>query len=389
MLKIGMLCHSSLGGSSRVAIELARSLAQRGHPVQIFSRTPPVLPLSDHPNLSSVSLYGQKPEDRDPGALQAHWSSKEQEDFAQLICQRLRQVPIDILHFHYALPFVHVAKRIRALLGESSPSIVGTLHGTDVTLFSEKASAAAELSNALNETADALTTVSLAHGRLAQEIFPGLKLPITIPNFIDSRRFRPRPRSSSGPPVLIHASNFRAVKQPLRMAQIFLGVRAKLDVKLQLLGTGPELQKTVDFLAQSGFGHCVEVLGFQLDISEAFSQGDVLLVSSVYESFCMTALEAMACGTPVIAPRVGGLPEVIIDGQTGFLYSPDSIEDAVAKTVALLSDPSSIEKTRRCASQRALDFDSVPIVSQYVQIYQDLAKRQPRARSPFVLESGQ
>ncbi|MDF1663488.1 MAG: glycosyltransferase, partial [Planctomycetota bacterium] len=244
MLRIGMLCHSSLGGSSRVAIELARSLAQKGLETQVFSNTPLVLPLSEHPKLSSVSLHSQKAEDQDPGALQAHWSEDQRDRFSQMICQRLRKNPVDVLHFHYALPFVHIAKRVRAIMGRAAPAIVGTLHGTDVTQFSGKPSSAATLVKCLNETVDVLTTVSVAHGRLAQELFPGLHQPVTIPNFIDAQRFRPQPRSPSGPKILVHASNYRAVKGPLEMARIFLGVRSKLDVKLQLLGTGRELQAT-------------------------------------------------------------------------------------------------------------------------------------------------
>ncbi|MDF1667605.1 MAG: glycosyltransferase [Planctomycetota bacterium] len=130
-------------------------------------------------------------------------------------------------------------------------------------------------------------------------------------------------------------------------------------------------------------------LGLQLDVAKILCQGDALLVSSVYESFCMTALEAMACGTPVIAPRVGGLPEVIIDGRTGFLYSPDSIEDAVSKTIALLSDSTATTSFRDFASQRALDFDSARIIPQYIQIYQDLAMGQPTTPAPFALEPRQ
>lgn len=388
MLRVGLLCHSSLGGSSRVALELAGSLATSGHEARVYTRCPPVIPLLKNSKLRSHSFHPKKSPGHDPGALHSHWPPEELEQFSQWLARDLQTHPVEVLHFHYALPFVYVVKRLRELLGPECPAIVGTLHGTDVTQFQGQAESAAELGRTLNETVDQLSTVSHALGQLAQTLLPGLKRPTTIPNFIDCERFRPRPQSGSTQKTLVHASNFRAVKRPLDMAKIFLGVRQKMAVKLKLLGTGPELERVVGFLEDEGAGQDVEVLGFQNDITSAFSEADALLVSSTYESFCMTGLEAMACGTPVIAPRVGGLPEVIEDGQTGFLYTPGSMDDAIAKTLELLSTPGRSLAFREKARERAQAFDSCQVVPRYLDLYRAALER-PSSLAPLALEPGQ
>tara|TARA_B100000609_G_scaffold199684_1_gene206459 strand:+ start:20876 stop:22051 length:1176 start_codon:yes stop_codon:yes gene_type:complete len=390
-VNIGMMCHSSLGGSARVATELAMMLVQRGHKVWIFSKTPPVTQLMRHPNLRLCSLLPIPDDTYDHAVLRTEWSADEQEVFVQKLCAAIRKERIELLHFHYALPFADIAKRVRERLGFVGPKIVGTLHGTDVTKLAKVPSLAKQVGEALG-TADVVTTVSHAHARLSQMYLPTLTPPIVIPNFIDVQRFFPSLRRAQNQPlVVLHASNFRAIKQPLVVAKIFLGLQEKLkaDVQLQLMGTGPELHSTIDFLKRAGVGDKVKALGFRTDVTGAFQEADLVVIASQYESFSLVALEAMACGTPVLAPAVGGIPEVVKNGDTGALYRPNDIDEAVHQGVGLLSCQRGRERLRWLSALHARDFDAERVIPQYIDIYRHLlAIREPLlASSPIVVES--
>lgn len=376
-LRVGLMAHASLGGSSRVAYEMALALHQQQHIVELFSLHPPVFNPQERAPVS-VRVLHQEPPSSNPGVLSKHWPVDQLRAFTEMVIADLRRHPLDILHFHYAQPFADIAWAIKNALGPAAPVIVGTLHGTDLTDLRGRAGDARALSHKLS-AADALTTVSRAHADNADELLLDTRRPMVIPNFIDFERFRSfaAPSSSRGPQrSLIHASNFRAVKQPLSMARIFLGLAQRHELELTLLGTGPLLEETQDFLQQAQAR--VKTLGFQSCVRDALSAADLLLVSSRYESFCMIALEAMACGTPVLAPRVGGLPEVVKDGVTGLLYTPGDVHEAIDKASELLSQPKRLASLGRQARVHSEGFSAEAILPRYLKLYRQLLD----ARSP-------
>jgi len=248
-----------------------------------------------------------------------------------------------------------------------------TLHGTDVSRFGFDRFLGPDLGAAVGGM-DALTTVSRSHALLAQGVFDLARPPRVISNFVDLRRFRPRRlRSVSGPPRVIHVSNFRAVKQPEALARIFVGVRRHADARLTLVGDGERMAPARSILVSSGVEGDVSYLGLRRDVHRILPFADILLVTSRTESFCLAALEAAACGLPVVAPRVGGLPEVVLDGTTGLLFEPGDEPGAVAAVLELLGDAQRRAAMGRAARAHARRFSHGRAVRQYESLYRELA----------------
>ena len=302
---------------------------------------------------------------------------------------------LDVLHFHYAVPFAFVAAQVRHRLGQGSPVLVGTLHGTDVVVHGKDPVKGPQLSQALHHL-DALTAVSASHARLSAEVFELRTRPEVIFDFVNLSKFRPqkhppptRPRLEpldfardvpdeggrageevhSGPRI-VHISNFRPVKNPQSVAHIFVGIREQMKAELWLIGDGEGMEAVKSIVRQSRFEADVRYWGLQRDVAPLLAQADLLLMASSYESFCLVALEAMACGVPVLATKVGGLPEVVVHGETGFLYPVGDHDSAVRLAVSLLSDPTRHQAMREAAARHARRFGSKQIVPVYEDLYQ-------------------
>jgi N-acetyl-alpha-D-glucosaminyl L-malate synthase BshA len=300
------------------------------------------------------------------------------------------QEGLEVLHFHYAVPFAFLAAEVKRRLGEAAPVLMGTLHGTDVSAFGQNPLKGTRLAQALM-VLDHLTTVSISNARLAKAIFRLPALSQVIPNFVDLSRFRP-PNSQLEPenaspegcgvlsrPKIVHVSNFRKVKTLPSVARIFLGIRQRLEAEFWVVGDGEMRDELVSLFRGSEFKKDVRFFGLRADVAPILAQTQLLLMHSQSESFCLAALEAMACGVPVLASRVGGLPEVVTHGQTGFLVPFGDHQTAVDLAVALLSDPAGHRAMREAALRRARRFGRDRIVSSYENLYQRLLSSQGTA----------
>jgi N-acetyl-alpha-D-glucosaminyl L-malate synthase BshA len=368
MMKIGILCHSSFGGSARVATELARHLADEGHSVHVFSESLPFGEWDAVPNRKLHYMIDALEVNHQPANLHTEWSHQEIEQFTDQVLTVVTEERLDILHYHYAVPFAMIAANVKTRLGDSAPVIVGTLHGTDVIVHSSNPVVQPHISEALQHT-EAVTAVSANLGRLAFKRLRLKQMPIIIHNFIDLERFKPSPSAAQGSlnrrPVIAHISNFRSVKNTLDVARIFLQVRRHIDVQLWLIGEGQDLQAVRGILDNSPYHDDVRYLGLQQDVVPYLQQADMLLMTSHYESFCLVALEAMACGIPVLASEVGGISEVVLHNRTGFLYPPASPNLGAQFGVKLLTDPELYEQMSTAALERAKDFTHQNVVTHY------------------------
>jgi L-malate glycosyltransferase len=377
-MKIGIMCHSSCGGSTRVATELAKELSRRGHRVHLFTQK---VPFGYCNSSNGVVLHTTTPDHKNnhhPADLYTSWTDKEIEAFKTRVLEVAATDKLDVLHFHYAVPFGFVAAEIKQRMRQAAPLLVGTLHGTDVSVYGNDPVKGPKLAQALTHM-DLLTTVSANHARLSADVFGLPKQPEVVSNFVDLLKFRPRknrkldstPRSR---PKIAYISNFRPVKDPQSMAHIFLGIRKQIDSELWLIGDGPEMETVKTIFKESEFENDVTYWGIQKQVVPILAQADLLLVTSLYESFSLAALEAMACGVPVLAPKVGGIPEVVVDGKTGFLYPADEHSHAVNIAVKLLSEPDIRKNTINEAILHSHNFDINNAVSMYEDFYLSMEK---------------
>ena len=366
-VRIAIVCYPTVGGSGVVATELAKALACRGHEVHLVSYERPVRAIHCHPNLH---LHQVEP----PAYPLFRYLPYESALAGRLVA--LAESGVALIHAHYAIPHAVsalLASRYVALSGQSLPFIT-TLHGTDTTLAQKAPDLWPIIRLALHKS-DAVTAVSQALARTTQEAFALPELPLVIPNFVDTQVFVPRPtpelRALYARPqeyIFVHASNFRPVKQVPWLIQLFHRVlQAGLSAKLLLVGDGPERPAVEKLVREMGLDRAVIFTGAVSEVQEYLLLGDVFLLSSREESFGLAALEAMACGVPAVAPRTGGLPEVVQEG--GLLYEPGNL-DAAEK--ALFEVLRNLPAYRQAARQNALRFDIHRIVPFYEKLYQTI-----------------
>ena len=341
-MKIGMVCYASVGGSGVVATELGYALAERGHRVHLMSSEPPFRWRDGVPGMSfepvGVPSY---PLFREPQYLLA---------LANTIARVAEQHQLDIVHAHYAVPHATAAYLADQILA-SAPSIaaprtVTTLHGTDITLVGSDPSYARVVAFSI-ERSHGVTAVS--ESLRADTIATlGVRHPIdVIPNFLDCaeyrRQFDPALRARLCPAgteaLVIHVSNFRPVKRVDVAIDVFRLIRQRIRARLVLIGDGPVRAELERRVAADGLAADVGFLGEQHDLVPWLSVSDIFLLPSAQESFGLAALEAMACEVPVIASRVGGLPEIIEDGVTGFTCAPDALQEMAERAIELLTHP--------------------------------------------------
>jgi N-acetyl-alpha-D-glucosaminyl L-malate synthase BshA len=379
-MRIGIMCLSGMGGSARIATQLAAHLARRGHRVHLFARTTPV---GAEIHTQGVTLHTVIPDLEPhihPASLYLDWQSADLDVFLSHIMRVVATEGLDVLHFHYAVPFASLAAQVRCRLKRAAPLLVGTLHGTDVSTVGRDPACGPGLARTLARL-DALTTVSVSHAALATRLFGLSTPPLVIPNFVDLATFKParhRPRVGESPldrPRIAHVSNFRAVKDPQSMARIFLEIRKEMDAELWLIGEGPEMPAVRSILQQAGAEKDVRYWGLHGDVAHILAQTHLLLMTSLSESFCLAALEAMACGVPVLAPRVGGLPEVVLPGVTGWLFPPGDRATAARLAVALLSDQAQYDAMSAAAVRHAARFGHEQVVPAYEDLYARLLAR--------------
>jgi N-acetyl-alpha-D-glucosaminyl L-malate synthase BshA len=377
-MKIGIVCYASLGGSGVVATELAHALALRSHQVRLISSDEPFRWPAGVEGLSfervETPIY---PLFREPQYLLA---------LTNAIVRISREHRLDIVHAHYAVPHATAAYLAGQILAAerdpAPPRMLTTLHGTDITLIGSEPSYtrvvafSIEQSHGVTAVSRSLRDDTIAALGVAREIR-------VIPNFLDCASYRRRDvpalreRLLAGVDrVVVHASNFRPVKRVGAVVEIFRLLRERVPARLVLIGDGPDRAAAERLAAGYGLQDVVEFAGEQHDLVPWLSAADLFLLPSAQESFGLAALEAMACGVPAVASRVGGLPETIDDGRTGYLCEPDDIGGMAARAIALLSNPELHARMSVAAAEDVRTrYCTDLIVPQYEQCYRDLLAR--------------
>jgi N-acetyl-alpha-D-glucosaminyl L-malate synthase BshA len=378
-LRVGIACFSTFGGSGVVASEIALSLAAGGHTVHVFSDERPgrLVEANGRVQFHGVELRAYPQLKDSPYALAL--TSK--------IVGVARRDGLDVVHAHYAIPHAISAYLARQVLAEGAvapPAIVTTLHGTDITLVGSDPSFLPLTRFSILQS-DAVTTPSAWLAEATHQLLgvPRDRAIEVIPNFVDTARFAPAPAGAAGaarPPdrrrVLIHVSNFRPLKRIGDVIAIFAEARRRLPAAppvLWLVGDGPDRESIQKQVADLGLTAHVQFLGERIDLPGLLRQADLFLLPSESESFGLAALEAMACAVPVVGARVGGIPEVVTDGETGLLAPVGDVAAMAAQVVRLLGDDALRDRFAHAARARAATvFPLQPTVARYEALYRRL-----------------
>ncbi|MGI6659911.1 MAG: N-acetyl-alpha-D-glucosaminyl L-malate synthase BshA [Dethiobacteraceae bacterium] len=373
-MKIGMICYPSHGGSGVVATELGKELAKRGHVVHFISYQLPFRLNSFHQNVfyHEVAMLSYPLFKYPPYTLA----------LVNTIAELAEREQLDILHAHYAIPHSFCAHLAREVLAGREVRVVTTLHGTDITLVGSDPSFKRITRYSIDKS-DGVTAVSQSLRAETEQTFAPRQEIRTIYNFINTKNvYRlPDARRVVGCPeqnckVLVHISNFRPVKRLHDVVQIFARVRRAMPARLLLVGDGVERRSTQALVDKLGLQQDVCFLGTQDNVIPILSAADLFLLPSEKESFGLGALEAMACEVPVIASSAGGIPEVVVHGETGYLAAVGDVEAMSAYAVNLLKDEEKLQQLRTAARRRVEDFfDSELIVPQYEAFYRELRER--------------
>ncbi|HEY0298085.1 MAG TPA: N-acetyl-alpha-D-glucosaminyl L-malate synthase BshA [Arachidicoccus sp.] len=369
-MKIGIVCYPTFGGSGVLATELGKALAQEGHDVHFITYRQPV-----RLNEFNANIFYH--EVRVPQYPLFEYPPYELA-LASTLVDVIVKYDLDLLHVHYAIPHAsaaYMAKQIvKEKTGRSVPFIT-TLHGTDITLVGKDKTYEPVVTFSINES-DAITAVSKNLRDETYKYFDIKKEVEVIYNFVDIQRFNKKPIDAfkqavapKGEKIIVHASNFRKVKRVCDVAKIFAAIRQEVDCKLLMVGDGPERPRCEEFINELGLEHDVRFFGKQEQVEEVLVISDLFLLPSEYESFGLAALEAMAAHVPVLSSNAGGLPEVNVEGKTGFLFNVGDVETAAIKGIELLKNDDLLNRFKEQAYQHALQFDISKIVPIYENMY--------------------
>lgn len=367
-LKIGITCYPTVGGSGVVATELGKLLAEKGHEIHFISSSLPFRLNKMYHNIyyhqvevNQYSVFQYPPYDIALASKMAEVANREK---------------LDILHVHYAIPHAVCAILAKQMISRDI-KIVTTLHGTDITVLGSDPS----LSEAIKfgiEKSDYVTAVSNSLVNQTYDLLKPKKMIETVYNFIDERVHRKinshvlkeQLNIHSNEKVLIHVSNFRAVKRVPDVVKVFAKVAQHIPAKLLLVGDGPEMSVICNLVSKLGLRDKVLLLGKQDNLEDLYSLSDLMLLLSEKESFGLVALEAMACGVPCIGTNIGGIPEVITDGVNGYICEVGEIDLIADRAITLLKD--SVIYDRFSSNSLATvqeKFRADLIVAQYEEIY--------------------
>ena len=375
-MNIGIICYASVGGSGIVATELGKALARRGHQVHFISTETPFRLGEFQAGLSFHQvLTPTYPLFREPQYLLS---------LSNKIVQVAREFSLDVIHAHYAIPHAtagFLSRQVVGAHGGKAPRVVTTLHGTDITLVGSDPSYSEIVAFSI-EQSDLVTAVSKSLRASTYEQLGVTREIVVIPNFLDCgihrrqrvgdlrRRFVGKDEHAK---IVIHVSNFRPVKRIDAVMAIFDRIRREVPAHLLLVGDGPELATAYRLARECGIATLVHALGAQEEVVPLLSIADLFLLPSAQESFGLAALEAMACEVPVVASRVGGLPEVIEHGVSGFLHAPDALDEMAGSGVMLLRDCDKHRAIAQAACSRVREeFCAEKIVPMYEACYQSV-----------------
>jgi N-acetyl-alpha-D-glucosaminyl L-malate synthase BshA len=358
-MNIVILCYHRIGGSGVVAYEIGRAMAEdKGHSVHFMGLEPPFRlksNRSDKMRFHKVHVEEYPVFDFQPYALA----------LASQLSNIIKRCNIDVIHSHYALPHAVSALLARDISGKPVKCVT-TLHGTDITVVGAHPSMTAITCYAIEKSEETERKLCITTGKIE-----------SVYNFINPKFFNPGLRNpdirgDNNKTIIMHISNLRAVKRPLDVIKIFHSIHQVMGdkVELHIVGEGPLQYDMVTLVDQLGIEKNVQFLGIRTDIGALIASSDLFLLPSQQESFGLVALEAMACGVPVIASSVGGLPEVIEDGRSGFLFQVGNVEEAAEKAVKILKDKELYHSIREQALKDAEQkFSMNKIVDQYEALY--------------------
>jgi N-acetyl-alpha-D-glucosaminyl L-malate synthase BshA len=373
-MRIGIVCYPTFGGSGVLATELGKALADKGHQVHFITYQQPVRLNEFNANIfyhevrvNNYPLFDYPPYETALSSTMVDVISNHQ---------------LDLLHVHYAIPHAsaaYLAKKILEAQGKNIP-VITTLHGTDITLVGKDKTFAPVVAFSINQS-DAITAVSKNLRDETYKIFDIRKEIEVIHNFVDVKRFHKKPIDAfrkviapNGEKILVHASNFRKIKRVQDVVKIFAEVKKNIPSKLLFVGDGPERPVTENLCRELNLFEDVRFLGRQEQIEEILAIADLFLLTSEYESFGLSALEAMAAETPVVSTNVGGLPEINVNGVTGYLSNVGDIKSMSHYAIEILKDETVLKKFKSHAAAHAKKFDIHNIVPKYETLYNRFCK---------------
>ncbi len=369
IMRIGIVCYPTFGGSGVLATELGKALAQKGHQVHFITYQQPVRLNGFIPNIfyhevqvPTYPLFDYPPYET---AL------------ASTLVDVIKNNHVQLLHVHYAIPHASAAFMAKSILEKQGITVpvITTLHGTDITLVGKDKTYAPVVAFSINQS-DAITAVSQ---NLRDETYATFKIEKEIEviyNFVDVARFNRKPIDAfkkviapNGERILIHASNFRKIKRVQDVVHIFNAVLKKVPSKLLFVGDGPERATAEELSRELGICDDVRFVGKQEQMEDILAIGDLFLLTSEYESFGLAALEAMAAGVPVVSTNAGGLGEIMIDGVTGFMGNVGDVATMSNQALDILSSEERLEHFKKGAAEHAHKFDIKNIVPVYESLY--------------------
>jgi N-acetyl-alpha-D-glucosaminyl L-malate synthase BshA len=374
-MNIGIVCYPTFGGSGVLATELGKALADKGHNIHFITYQQPV-------RLTGFSANIFYHEVRVPTYPLFDFPPYETA-LASTMVDVIRNNHLDLLHVHYAIPHAAAAYMAKMILKEEGKEIpfITTLHGTDITLVGKDKTYAPVVAFSINQS-DAITAVS-DHLRLETfSTFHIEKEIQVIHNFVDVERFSRKPIDAfrkviapNGERILLHASNFRKIKRVQDVIHIFANVNKVIPSKLLLVGDGPERPMAEELARELKICDEVRFVGKQQDMEEIFAVADLFVLPSEYESFGLAALEAMAAGAPVVSTNAGGLPEIILQGECGYMAEVGDVEGMSRYALDILSDETTLQRFKKAAKTQAASFDIHKIIPQYEELYERVVRR--------------
>jgi N-acetyl-alpha-D-glucosaminyl L-malate synthase BshA len=373
-MKIGIVCYPTFGGSGVVATELGKALAKEGHQVHFITYNQP-----SRLDFLNENLFYHEVEFRSYPLFEY---PPYELALASKMVSVVKNEKLDLLHVHYAIPHAsaaYMAKQILKSQGIYIP-VITTLHGTDITLVGRDASYEPVVTFSINQS-DGVTSVSRDLKKETYDFFDIQNHIEVIPNFIDLEKFKKQKKDHfkraicpNGESLVVHTSNFRKVKRIGDVMQVFYNIHKEIPSKLLMIGDGPERSIAEQQCREMGICDDIRFLGKLEAVEEVLSVADLFLMPSEKESFGLAALEAMACEVPVISTNAGGLPELQIQGVTGFMSEVGDVEDMTRKALFIL-DKNNLPAFKENALKRAKEFDITNILPLYENYYRQILEK--------------